>query len=200
MSKRTEAPAAYRLTHVPSGYFYIGSSAFHKSRLAEHKSFLNSGNHHNRKFQSVYTRWEDIEVELFPTATIGEARDCEQGLLDEFLGTRLCCNIGTDSVDLTAGVITSEMRRANLRRATDSWRGSKHTEESKARISLGANREPRGDDTRLKISLAKSRKVCADGIEYDSASAAASELEIPVRTVRSRIYSESPSFKNWFFI
>lgn len=200
MGYKTPVVAAYRLTHKSSGHCYVGSSADYKARLNKHRSDLFKKMHHNEKLQSAYTRWDDFQIDIFEASSISEARDIEQRLLDEYLGNRLCCNIGKSSLDPTLGVISLEVRRTNMRKCNESQIGRALSDNHKASISAGASREPRDDDTRLKISLSKSRRVSCGGKEYDSAQIAADALDLPVRTVRSRIYSETSAYRDWFFI
>lgn len=193
-------PAAYKLTHRPSGYFYVGSSVCHRKRTNEHKTHLNRGKHTNRKLQDIFTSWDDMEVEVFRAVDIEDARRLEQTLIDKYIDDPLCCNIGRSSTNPLLGVITREMVIANGRKASQRRIGTKLSAETRARMSASHTGLTRGDDDRMKISLGKAKGVSIEGVEYGSAYQAAITLGIPVRTVRTRLYADSRKFKDWFFI
>jgi predicted GIY-YIG superfamily endonuclease len=90
--RKIKTPAAYTLTHIPTGKFYIGSSKDVHARISRHKYNLNQGIHVTSELQNTYTGWDDMEVAVFETNTVEEALQMEQHGLDCHLGSSLCCN------------------------------------------------------------------------------------------------------------
>jgi hypothetical protein len=148
----------------------------------------------------VYTTWDDFKIDLTITDTIEEARVSEKELLDKHIGSELCCNLHDDPEVPFSGVRgrpRSEQARRNMSAASKLRR---HSSETKRKISEWNKGNLRSIDTKLKISASKSRKISAAGVIYDSVLVAANTLGIPLRTLRSRIYSKSDVFKDYFFI
>lgn len=185
----------YILTHLPSGQFYVGSTANLDSRVYDHKFNLNRGTHCNRRLQSAFTSWDDVQVDTFPTESIESARYEEQLLLDRHHGSELCCNISNSATVAFGGVVTPEMRKdyaSRLRR--------KQTPElvaKRAEIHRGFRHT---SDSRSAISLTKSRPVLADGVRYESAALAAEAFELSIFTVRSRLRATGPKWTGWKFL
>lgn len=81
----------YRITHVPSGKFYIGSSKHCERRFNEHRSNLNSKKHHCHALQNSWTKHgeESFSFEIsqeFPSWD--DALEAEQELLNLYVGLR----------------------------------------------------------------------------------------------------------------
>lgn len=86
------SPAYYKLTHKPTGRFYIGSTKNLEMRIRNHRTKLLNGTHYSPKFQEVFTDWDEIEVEFVYTQTEEDALELEQrGINMNFLSD-LCCN------------------------------------------------------------------------------------------------------------
>lgn len=191
--------AAYIMKHKPTGYYYVGSTTDYMTRMRNHRHKFNNASHENKRLQSIFTCWEDFDVEVFKLGTIKEAKAMEQRLLDQHRGKGLCCNFASSSTDPTAGVITNERRReVNL--GNTNMLGKKHTEETRAKIGTSATGRTKSDEVRRKISLAKSMAVIAGGVQYESVLAASTALGISGSTIRSRIISNSAKFKDWKFV
>ena len=90
-------PAAYILTEVTSGMFYVGSTVNLRMRLHSHLSELEKGIHHNPYFQRVYRGWDNIQVEYYECDNAYAARRYEDNLLRFHRGDELFANIGTSS-------------------------------------------------------------------------------------------------------
>lgn len=81
----------YRITHEPSGRYYIGSSKKLTIRFGQHRSALERGTHHCKFLQAVWNCGEAAEFTFEAIAncqTWGDALDLEQALLDETAGDR----------------------------------------------------------------------------------------------------------------
>ena len=85
----------YRIVHLGSGRFYIGSSKNIPVRFSRHKSMLRAGNHHSKFLQSVWNKNKGKEFVfqvVLNCRTWSDALDHEQSLLDEFYGKPECMN------------------------------------------------------------------------------------------------------------
>jgi len=103
-------PAAYVLTDVVTGMFYVGSTGNLSARLSSHRSKLNRGVHDNHIFQRSYSGWHNIQIEYVEYSTLDSARRHEQSLLDFHAGDPLFANIGTGSTGVWAGGMPEEYR------------------------------------------------------------------------------------------
>lgn len=178
---------AYIITHSPTGYYYIGSTGNFRERYNQHRKHLSGNRHANYKLQSIFTSREDLEYEFFPTPTREAAYLEEQRLLDKHYSDRFCCNVGKSSLDPTLGVITLEMRQANIQKAAQANIGRKFSTEHREKLSLSHLGNTRSDETRAAISLSKSRAIEIDGIRYASIAIASTELQINPNTIRTRL-------------
>lgn len=180
-------PGCYRLTNNATGHFYIGSTASFKDRLKHHRIALTGERHRNKKFQTVFVGWDHITIEIFDTDTIEEARILEQQMLDQFIGTPLCCNQATSTTDPTKGVITPEMMRANAAKVIAFNTGRSFSEAHRKKMSLAHTGKIKTEETKAAISLSKSKAVEIDGVRYPSVAIAAEKLGISHWTIRTRL-------------
>lgn len=196
----TMNPGYYKLTHQPSGFFYVGSSQDLDKRISNHRSDLNRGTNSNKSLQQVYTNWSDMLVEKYPTATLTLARNGEQRLIDAYTNDPLFCNIGSSSNNPTAGVITTEIRQKLMATINHNQIGKPLSSFQRSRISAGKIGVPRNEETRAAISLGKSRSVTIEGIQYDSIALASVALGITTSTIRYRVGSNNHKYVNWKFL
>jgi group I intron endonuclease len=190
-------PGCYRLTNNATGHFYIGSTADFEYRLKYHRYDLIAERHKNKKFQTVFVGWEHITIELFDTDTVEEARILEQQMIDQFIGTALCCNQATSVSDPTQGVLTPEIRSRGQRLGGIRLKGIPKSAEHKEKISKSRTGILHTEDTKANISLAKSSEIEIDGVVYRSASIAAATLGINYWTLKNRLRSTKEKFKGW---
>lgn len=191
-------PGCYRITNNATGHFYIGSSTSPQNRLTHHRNALDGEYHKNKKFQTVFVGWEHITIEIFDTDTVEEARILEQQMLDQFVGTPLCCNQATSVSDPGEGVITLEMRQYSISRAQAHNRGRKYSDTHRKNMSLAHKGSTRSEETKAAISLSKSRAVEIDGIRYSSVAEASATLGINSNTIRTRL--RNPDNVNYRFV
>lgn len=201
---RKKHPGSYILTHIPTGHFYVGSASCVKARMQQHKHTLNKGNHANRRLQQIFTKWEDLQIDITLTNTVDDARREEQDLLDTHSESELLCNVSTSATNSFQGVLSDERRKEILLMAIAASslarRGKPQTEDHIRNAVEGRRGFTQTDKSREAISLTKSKKVSIDGVIYDSSREAAKALNLPFRTLRSRLYSDSKKFKHYFFI
>lgn len=128
----------YKIEHVPSGRFYVGSSNNVERRFYEHRSELSLGTHHCRALMNIWRKhgastctFEIIKVCL----THVDALAHEQEWLDEHHGSRLCLN----GSSIAFMPILSPESRKNQRLAVAA---SKFYKESHRRVCLERNADP----------------------------------------------------------
>lgn len=126
--------AFYVLTHIPTGFYYVGSTRNLYRRLENHKHTLNFGKHSNHKLQSVYTRWSDIAIKSTECLSIEDAVALEQKALEESHGKEKCCNLYSTAFvkTVTGGWKHTEESREKRRIAST---GKRHTPESLKKMS-----------------------------------------------------------------
>ena len=163
--------ATYRITHIPSGYFYIGSTNNLLQRLREHYSKLTRGIHPTVKFQKVFDEWKNLRIEYFAVnddKLISE----EQNLLDRHFNDPFCCNMSDKSLGNTSG------------------KGVPKTEEHRRRISLG----------QMGRVSASRKEVKIDGVSYPSVTHAARQYGISNEAVKRRITGRIKGYPGWEFV
>lgn len=77
----------YKITHTPSGRFYIGSAKNTKLRWARHERQLASGDHHSKYLQRLYNKYgkESLVFEIVEHCEIDKLIEREQYYLDLLL-------------------------------------------------------------------------------------------------------------------
>ena len=206
MGSTTAKPGTYLIIHNPSGRFYIGSTNNLQRRVSGHRCMLKKGQHPNKNLQSVFTRLEDLSVEVAIASTVEQARAGEQAMLDEYLNDPDCCNVGTgaNSTWLPGTVPESVIQKARERSIGNKFaKGHVVSDEARDAVRQANTGLKRSQDTLDKMSAAKDRfkrPVEIDGVVYDSARDAASILGINHETVRTRLASNSVSFASWKYI
>lgn len=189
------AIGVYRIEHIPTGQFYIGSTGDNYRRIMRHKSCLKRGVHPNKRLQAVFTSWEDMEVTFTATGTLVEARELEGNELDIHVGSPLCCN----AIKLTDSPFMGKVWRGGRTGGSGKpeYQHSTETKEKIRQIRLGATMS---EESKRKLSVSRSTSVSIEGVTYSSLKEAERILEIPYRTILYRVRSRTVSFKHWFFI
>lgn len=195
------APAYYVLSHLPSRRFYLGSTDDLYRRINNHRSQLTRGTHPNSKLQEVFTDWNDMHLDYQYYPTKGLAKEREQNSLDRFYDNERCCNLYNDaSGHWLPGTMPKDhsWRRVNVGRIISDDRAKKVSEVHSGKI---VNQETR--DLLRQTSLSRGpnatakKAVIIEGYEYPSILAASKALGIPHPTVRNRVNSEAPVWKEW---
>lgn len=118
----------YIATNTLNGKFYIGSTLDFEKRKREHLSLKR-----NYPFQNALQKDpESFEWEVYEDDS--SERILEQALLDMWVGTEQCYNLGRDSSN---GMI-----------------GRKHTEEARQKMSAKGRGRKKSEETRLRMSEA----------------------------------------------
>lgn len=201
-------PAFYILTHTPTGIFYGGSSGSPKSRLRQHKSDLRCGRHHNKKFQSAFTDWSDISIEIQYGDTLSEVREYEQTFLNKSVGRKECCNVaqnpdGVWAKDSMPSSMIEKLKTGSRGRRPSEQEMIKRTYHLKEYWSRPENKIRRSEmnDVQRSTVLAKrGRKMIINGKFFNNAVEAAAHLGLSRECITSRCKSPSRLFKNWFYV
>jgi group I intron endonuclease len=201
-------PGVYKLTHVPTGTFYIGSTQNLRKRLQEHKRALQQGLHHNPRLQQCASEWGDVRATCFATSDVVTARSFENSLIRENEDNPNFANvIGPDN---DKGVKKSIETRQKMSKAkigttrspevckaiSDRNKGKICSEETRERMRIAQ----RGTVPRAAIAKAvefTSMAVTIYGIDYPSAASASRALDVHISSVKRRVHSKLDKFKDW---
>lgn len=152
--KKTYPGGVYKLTHVPTGVYYIGSTAYLNGRVGSHFWNLKNKRHVNERLQEVYDSdptgfvvWKEHTVDR------DQALEIEQRLLDESIGDPLCCNVSTSATSTAEGLAKNEMIQRLKSIKMSQWRRD-NPEKAKA--------------TTQAMMEARRKGVMWDGVEYTS--------------------------------
>lgn len=112
---------AYKITHVKSGKFYVGSTDNFYKRRKEHLVQLRSGKHHVIELQTLYNECPELHFELFLTGHDERARENayvhEQSMLDENKNNPLMLNRSLTAIGATLPPELKEKRLTAVREA-----------------------------------------------------------------------------------
>ena len=118
---------AYKLTHVKSGKFYVGSTGNFYERRKHHIVLLRMGKHFVTDLQELYNENPEIHFELFLTGYDEHARelayDHEQSMLDENKTNPLMMN---KSFDARKPAFTGEIEAQRIAAMTKTTRSPEY--------------------------------------------------------------------------
>lgn len=225
----------YKIINVVNNKFYVGSAVNFSRRKARHFSELRHNKHNNRWLQASWNKYGEI---AFVFVVVEEVQDkarlleVENRWLRECVGKEYCYNIGVDAVSPTLGWSgekspTWGRKRTPEELAAQSWKGKKHSEESKQKIRGSLKGHRVSTSTRAKISATLSGEgnfwygkkrpdhsakvsksvVVIDPVgktmEYASISVLREELKLKPPTVNRALKSGKPlirgPYKGWSF-
>ena len=208
--------AAYRITHLATGIFYIGSSGNIRRRLTYHKNRLKNKAHHATKLQEVFSNINELKIELYPTDDREAAFDLEQKMLDRSIGDPLCANVlldaksrkGTTHLPETRkkigqsqiGKIISNEQREQISAAL---KGRKLPPEQVRNQALTRMNRPRTANEQKVLDEMWERskkKIVADGMIFNSVTEAANHFGVSPATMTWRLSSNSPRFIDWKYL
>ncbi len=176
-NNRLNVSAVYRLTHIPTGYFYIGSANNFTERRMVHEYTLKKGEHMSQKLQELYNENPDPSVlkwDIILAHPRSHAHELEQKLINDSLNDPLLLNKSTNvkGNNVAASLELREKRRAVAKQL---W-------------AEGRMRDP-------SVSGA-SKKVSIDGNIYDSVVAASKQLNLATHHIYRRVKSDEwPSYQ-----
>lgn len=190
----------YKLVHIPSGKFYVGSTKDPYGRKAAHLWRLRNNRHYCKKLQELWTvdnsesnwRWEHT---LFNTRD--EAYIHEQSILNENIHGEYILNTVFDAKSPMATLMYNPEYMAIVRQKKIDKYSSYSTEERKAlseKMSICILKRWNSGDRRQKWSGGGNpfaKKVMINGVVYESVKDAQRELCINEKTIRTRARSNT---------
>ncbi len=166
--------AVYRLTHKPSGRFYIGSTSNFTRRRQHHEYFLLKGSHNYQELQELFNQdpnVDHLQWDVILAAGREFAYSLEQTMLDKAQGDPLLLN-KTLGVFGCSGMVMSD--------------------EFKEKVGLRSKEMWKDEAFRQAVVDGKKKKVLIGGVEYASVIDASKETGIYSRTLYARVKA-----KNW---
>jgi group I intron endonuclease len=204
--------AFYRLTHVRSGSFYIGSTTNMEQRRWDHLKRLNANQHPNHRLQGLFSVGDHLHFDIEYTKDRQAAYDKELSEIQRLRSDPLLLNILVDSVlGYAKGHVPTEETRAKIasRRGEDHHMYGKHfTEEHRQNLSnslKGRVIKPESVEQMKKNRLGKasgaenpkSIEISIGGVIYPSINIASKELGVSETTIRKRLKSTTFRFADW---
>lgn len=208
----------YKLTHIATGCFYIGSSNNFNRRKQQHIWCLKNGSHKNKRLQSLYLTSPDLEFEIIKCSDRQSAYDLEAQEIALNIGNPLMLNFCIDVKSPMAGLKFSDEHRDKISKAlkgrelTPEWleklsvakKGIPMTEERKAILVASLKGLPKSEEHRLAAAagarLATGKPVEVNGVIYATITEAESLLGMEKRSILRRIHSDKPEFSTWKFL
>jgi group I intron endonuclease len=146
----------YKITHVASGRFYIGSAVNTKARWIRHEQQLKRNQHHSKYLQRLYNKYghESIKFEVIEYCYKEKLLEREQHYLDTL-------NPALNSHKIAGSPLGHKWSDEAKKRHSEMLKGRKVTfsDQGKANIIKAAKR-PRTDQTKKKMSeAAKNRDM-----------------------------------------
>lgn len=189
----------YRLTHLPSQKFYIGSTRHYPTRKASHLWMLRNNRHTCKKLQELWnqdnaeTNWQWLAI-IYNTRE--EAYAEEQKNLDEFTGSQSLLN---SVIDAKSPIVEVMQRpgykdgRARKIAEAYSLKPEDWKKDFVENMSRRANKRwsvPGAKEKWKGGSNPFAKKVSVDGIIYGSVKEAQAILGINEKTIRKRANSQ----------
>ena len=182
----------YKIINLVTDKFYLGSTSNKKVRFRQHRRFLRQNRHHCKHLQASWNLYGESKFAFEVVEVVPEGQnlfEAEQRWLDAHFGKPHCYNSGAAAIAPWRGIYGTahpnygktlpETTKAALSEATkrqweisDPRTGSKHSEETRAKISAkiqAAVAEGRAgkfipsEETRRKMSEALKGNQCAKG-------------------------------------
>jgi hypothetical protein len=186
---------AYKLIHVKTGKFYVGSTANFYERRVTHIVQLRRNEHHCKKLQELYREDPHFKFEFFLAGRDEKARklafDTEQMLLDEYAKTDLLLNDSTGA-ELAARNKTPESRK-KVSEFMKAFKGTPEFRAQQAQVAADYWKDP---EYRKK----KSKRISIDGVIYSSILEASKALGIHTFTIGHRLKNKKPQFDNYKYL
>lgn len=154
------AQGIYKIINVVNNKFYVGSTNDFKRRKTRHFSELRNGRHNNRYLQAAWVRYGEQAFIFVIVEDLLDGVDllaAENIWLKEHVGKEYCYNLGVDATAPTLGMSgelspTYGRKRTPEELAAQSWKGRKHSTDSKEKIRQHLIGKPKSAAVRAKIS------------------------------------------------
>jgi len=126
-------------------FFYFGQAQDLKRRKYDHLSKLKKGTHENPIMQNVYDKYQEFDFKEVLHCSVEELNQQEQRLLDAFWRTEGCMNICQYAEASFRGRKHSEETKKKMSEAQKGEKhhmyGKQHSEEAKRKMSLATKGE-----------------------------------------------------------
>jgi group I intron endonuclease len=195
----------------------VGSSTRIGLRAANHLTLLKGNYHINHQFQAAYNENPNFNKVFYVTKTREDAYDVEQALINHYAPTGLLLNLAMDARISNKGRVYDAAHRQRL---SERMKGAVVSEEVRKKISAALTGRITSDLTKQILSTqkkgkpqpesiaemcrarnrARSKKVSINGIVYASSREAARQNNTRADTTRLRLKSNSPQWKDWFYV
>lgn len=143
----------YRITHVESGRYYVGSSVNIKNRWLTHRAELRGGYHGNIRLQNHWNKYGESAFTwqvLEEFKTLQDARQREQLIIDaERPFLNMCQVVGAGSGAQVGHVVSAETRA----KISAAQKGKPRNPESVAKMAASRRGMVQSAETRRKRSL-----------------------------------------------
>ena len=147
----------YKITHIASGRFYIGSAVNTKSRWVRHEQQLKRNQHHSKYLQRLYNKYghESIKFEVIEYCDKEKLLEREQHYLDTL-------NPVLNGHKVAGSPLGHKWSDEAKKRHSEMLKGRKvsFSDQGKANIIKAAKR-PKTDQTKKKMSEAAKRRDMA---------------------------------------
>ena len=181
-------PGAYRLTHIPTGKVYVGSTKDLSGRESEHRYKLKKGRHTCPPLQELFNKDpnpKNYRFECALTEDREKAFRLEKEWIDERKDKGVLLNVGLEVESWCKGREMASETKEKLRLARTGFKDSENVRLAKAR-HLDSFRNGAKNHT--------ARSIVVDGVEYDTITEASKVLGIEKSTLRLR--GLNPNFPN----
>lgn len=212
----TKINAVYLLYQEGSRRVYVGSSGMPGLRAGRHIVLLKGHRHYNPTFQKLYNENPNFYTVYYTVDSRAAAYKLEQALIDYYSPSGNLINHALDVKAPNKGRIASTETREKQRLAK---LGVPRSEEAKRRVSEGMIGRIQTAETRRLLSLVKkgkpqpehiaelcrernrlrSKSICVDSTVYASVRETARQLGVTRDTVKLRVKSTAPKWKDWFY-
>lgn len=180
--------AVYKLTHVPTGYFYVGSSGDVRNRVTAHLSHLKLNRSTCSKLQAHWNTHPTLAEWKLTYEEVGtrkEALTLEQTLLDTHWDTGKLLN----SSRLAIPVITNHLTPEAIARRNESLRATVSTDEFRAKRSAVSKRTLSDPTVLAKLSgdnCKTARAVFVDDVRYCTVREAVKQTGLSNKVIRRK--------------
>jgi group I intron endonuclease len=154
------AMGIYKIINIKNNKFYVGSAVNFSRRKTRHFSELRTNKHNNKHLQAAWNKYGEVSFIFAIVEVINDKETllaAENVWLKEHVGKEYCYNLGTDATAPTLGWSgekspTWGRKRTPAELKAQNWKGRKHKDEAKQKISNSLKGHLVSTETRLKIS------------------------------------------------
>lgn len=139
MAETHDYQSVYVIGDVTADMLYVGSSIHTSQRIRSHKWALRNNEHSNYQLQRAYNKGHSLQLLVLPIQPDVNVRMVEKTLIDELMPKGVLYNLTTDTVN--------------------PMQGRKHSDETKAKMSLARTGKKRSEEAKANMSLAQQKRA-----------------------------------------